>query len=55
MENIECDMDDFFVKVIAISIHILLDFEEVDIVVKFFLKFQKMFFFSIWKPKIAIY
>ena len=48
-------MDDFFVKVIAISLHILLAFEEVDIVIEFFLKLQEMLFFGIWKPKIAIY
>ena len=42
---VEGDMNDFFVKAIAISLHILLAFEEINIVVEFFLKLQQMFFF----------
>lgn len=42
---LEGNMDDFFIKLITLSLHILLAFEEVDVVIEFFLKFQEMFLF----------
>ena len=43
-------MDDFFVKAIAISLHILLAFEEVNIIVNFFLQNFKMDGFYFFLP-----
>ena len=38
---LECDMDDFFVKLITVSFHILFAFEEVNVIIHFSCRISK--------------